>query len=120
MEAKTQYNDYLGTAAADIADGYDLNDFLKSRGVDIERYEAIGAKFYHGYAEFFSASILCIDKESIERKIVSLNFEEKFNHEQFFNLFKRFDVMVIKKTGDYEKFDIDDYITIDDRKQIIE
>lgn len=58
MKASTQYNDFEGTAAADISDHSNLTDFLNSRGADTERYDPIGASFYHGYANFFSGSII--------------------------------------------------------------
>jgi hypothetical protein len=48
MKASTQYNDFIGTSAADISDHSDLNEYLSSRGVDIDRYIAIGASFYAG------------------------------------------------------------------------
>ena len=45
MKASTQYNDFVGTTAADISDHSNLTDFLNGRGVDTERYEPIGASF---------------------------------------------------------------------------
>lgn len=63
MKASVQYNDFIGTSAADISDHTNLNEFLASRGVDTDRYNAIGASFYVGYSDFFSASIICIDNE---------------------------------------------------------
>lgn len=63
MKASVQYNDFIGTSAADISDHTDLNKFLSSRGVDTDRYDAIGASFYVCYSDFFSASVICIDQE---------------------------------------------------------
>ena len=48
MKASVQYNDYLGTAAADGADWIMLNEYLKQKGVDTSRYEAVGAEFSMG------------------------------------------------------------------------
>jgi len=120
MKASTQYNDFIGTAAADISDHSNLTDFLNSRGVDTERYEPIGASFYHGYADFFSGSIICIDKQQSNEGtpyVVQIHFEAEFTHEEFFNLFKRFNAIVTKKHGGYQDYDINEEITIDDREQ---
>jgi len=119
MEAIVQYNDFIGSAAADISDHIDLNAFLIRRGVDTDRYDAIGASFYHGYSDFFRGSIICLDKKnSIQEKpyIVALSFEAEFTHEEFFDLFKRFDVEITLKYGGYREHSIDEEIIIDDRE----
>jgi len=82
MKASVQYNDFIGTAAADISDHTSLNEFLGSRGVDLVRYNAIGARFYASYNDGFRASIICIDNQKSSEKgryIVSLSFEESFD-----------------------------------------
>lgn len=118
MKASVQYNDLLGTAAADKSDYVWLDSVLIERGVDTERYEAVGASFYAGYSDYFSASIICVDKQkSTEQKehIVSISFENEFTKEQFFDLFKRFEVIVTKRFGNYENLEIDEEMTFDDR-----
>jgi len=119
MKASVQYNDFKGTAAADISDFSNLNDFLKSRGVDTERYNAIGADFYAGYSDFFSASIICVDNErSTEEKkyIVNIGFERELTKDEFFDLFKRFNVIISQRFGGYENMEIDEEFTFDDRE----
>lgn len=116
MKASVQYNDFVGTAAADISDHLDLNEFLKKKGVDTERYDAIGASFYSGYSDYFSASILCVDKErSIkeEKHLVKINFENELTKDEFFDLFKRFEVIITPKHGGYEDLEIEDELTIE-------
>ena len=54
MKASTQYNDFIGTEAADISDHSNLKDFLNSRRGETDRFEPVGAIFYHGYADFFN------------------------------------------------------------------
>lgn len=118
MKASVQYNDLLGTAAADKSDYVWLDSVLIERGVDTERYEAVGASFFAGYSDYFSASIICVDKQkSTEQKehIVSISFENEFTKEQFFDLFKRFEVIVTKRFGNYENLEIDEEMTFDDR-----
>lgn len=117
MKASVQYNDYLGTAAADGADWIMLNEYLKQKGVDTSRYEAVGAEFFHGVGCFW-ASIICIDKESdTPNKAVKISFEKGLTEDEFFNLFKRFNVVITKKYGDYQDWEIEDNpIMIDDRE----
>lgn len=121
MKANTQYNDFIGTAAADISDHSNLRDFLNSRKVDTDRYKPIGATFYHSYNDFFNGSIICVDEQrstDTEPYIVQLHFEAEFTHEEFFDLFKRFNVMVTDKHGGYQDREINEEITIDDREQL--
>ncbi len=120
MKATTQYTDFTGTSAGDISDDTNLSKFLRSRGVNTERYNAIGAEFYHGYSRFFSASIICIDNEKSEENepyIISISFENDFTHEEFFNLFKRFKVILTDKTGGFQDRAIDEQIIVDDRAE---
>lgn len=107
MEASVQYNDFKGTAAADISDDTNLNRFLNKKGVDTARYNAIGAEFYHGYSDYFSAAIICRDKNS--NTLCKFNIE-KLSHEEFFNLFKRFNVVI--SNTDINDDDINDSIEI--------
>lgn len=115
MKANTSYNDFMGTAAADISDHINLKEFLISKGVDIERYDPIGANFYHGSADFFSGSIICIDLQKSTNTIpyiVQLSFESEFTRDDFFNFFKSFNIIVTKRNL-YQEKEIDEEITID-------
>ena len=116
MKASVQYNDFIGTAAADINDWIRLDEYLKQKGVDTERYEPIGAEFYHG-ERYFGASIICKDKQSENpNKAVKISFEKGLSKEEFFNLFKIFNVIITKKYGEYQNWELDeDTILIDDR-----
>ncbi len=119
MKADVQYNDFIGTSAADISDHTDLNKFLALRGVDTDQYDSIGASFYAGYSDFFSASIICIDKQkSTDEKpyLVSFSFEDEFDKEEFFDLFKRFNVVISTKYGGHQDQKIDEEIMIDNRE----
>ena len=94
--------------------------FLHEQGVDTNRYKAIGAHFYLGYADFFTASIIGLDKErSTDEKphTVSISFEKEFSKDEFFNLFKRMSVVILDKHdhhGQQEKKYVDEEITFDD------
>ena len=119
MKASVPYNDLIGTASASLDSPSDLNEFLASRGVDTDRYSAIGASFYAHDIDVFSASIICIDnEESTEEKnhIVKIEFKEEFDKEEFFELFKGFEVVITMKNGNFQNQEIDESFTIDDRK----
>ncbi|KUL29918.1 hypothetical protein [Chlorobium limicola] len=119
MKASVQYNDFVGTAAADISDHTSLNEFLGSRGVDLDRYNAIGSRFYANYNDGFRASIICVDNQKSSEKekyIVSLSFEEPFDKDEFFDLFKRFEVLITVKNDSYQDQEINDEVIVDDRE----
>lgn len=108
MKASVQYNDFLGTSAADWNDYFSMEEFLKQRGVDTERYEPIGAEFFN-VERYFNAYIICRDKQSGEsKKAVKFSFEDGFSMEEFFNLFKRFNVILTKKHGNYQDWELDE------------
>jgi len=114
MKAETQYSDYVGTVAADISDHIDLNQFLNKRGVSLEKYEAIGARLHSSCIGDSSTSIICIDKvqsDGDKNHIVQLDFEQKLDKEEFFTLFKRFE-LIISSYGKYQDCEIDERKTV--------
>ncbi len=121
MKATVQYNDFLGTAAADISDHFSLSDFLEQHNVDTERFKPVGAEFYSGYSDFFSISIVCVDNErsNDERKyMVNISFEDEITKDEFFDLFKRFKVVITQNYGNYDSFEIEEHITINKNGEI--
>lgn len=119
MKADVQYNDFIGTSAADISDHTDLNKFLAAKGVDTVRYDSIGASFYAGYSDYFSASIICIDKQKSTGEkpyLVAISFEDELDKDEFFDLFKRFNVVISTKYGGHQDQKIDEEIMIDSKE----
>lgn len=57
MNAKTKYNDFTGTATADISYHTNLTEFLRIYNIDTERFTPIGARFNIGD----SGSFLCVN-----------------------------------------------------------
>ena len=97
MKASVQYNDFIGTAAADISDYTGLSQFIASRNVDTEKYDAIGVELHANYGDSFSASFICVDKEQStneKKPLVKIRFEAAISKEEFFDLFKRFNVVL--------------------------
>jgi uncharacterized protein YjbK len=123
MKADVSYNDFRGTAAADISDHTDLTEFLTEQGVDTKRYKPIGVSFYAGYEDFFSVGFLCRDAErSTDDKdyIVKMGFENDLSKDDFFALFKRFNVVVMFKHDNYGQMNreyADEEISFDNSKK---
>ncbi len=119
MKASTKYNDYVGTAAADQSDHFFLSDYLQKRGVDIERYEPIGVEFFYGEGNYFHCYFICKDNQrDTPNTAVKIRFESTDTFEEFFSIFKRFNVMVTwaKNGMGYETWSLsEDTVTIDDR-----
>lgn len=112
-QADVQYNDFKGTAAADIADFTNLEEFLKTKGVDVNRYNPVGVDFFSSY-DSCSYGVICKDKEA-NNKLVEIRFESKGSYEEFFSLFKRFNVILTNR-GAYNDCEIDsNCIYVDDR-----
>lgn len=96
MIASVQYNDIVGTAAADVADQYfnSLQKFLMDTfpSFDGERYSCRGCSAYTGGRYGISVNFICLDKETNE--FVKFATREWWTPEQFFDLFKRFEVVI--------------------------
>lgn len=98
MKAEVQYNDLMGTAAADITD-FSLNSLEKYltdhfENYDTERYFCVGCRMYIAGQTSTTVSFrfICFDKE--EHKYVYLCPVNDMSYEEAFSLFKRFDVVL--------------------------
>lgn len=118
MKASVQYNDYLGTAAADFVDSSSLEDYLKRRGVDTERYWPVGVELDAGNDGYVSLGFICLDRER-NCQAVKVCFESKDRLEDFIGLFKRLNVVLTWAKGSDKYADLEpaeDPVYIDDRK----
>jgi len=104
MKADVQYNDFTGTAAADISDflggkyGDNLDSYAKYFKIDQERFKIIGISIYG--TENFYISFICVDNErSTPQKDyivkMSIEIEEKKDILDF--LFKRLHIVLHSK-----------------------
>ncbi len=101
MKADVQYNDFVGTAAADISDflGSKYGDGLGSFGeyfkIDETRFKVIGISIYG--TDSFHISFLCVDKvKSTEAKehIVSMSIDIENERDILDFLFKRLHIVL--------------------------
>lgn len=120
MKASTKYNDFIGTAAADISSFTNFNKLLEDHKVDTARYEPIGIRLFHGdntanESDDFFIQVICIDKEKSTDKnnfIVAIGFDNEITYKDFFRLFKRFEVLVTSNHKDslFQSFDINEEV----------
>lgn len=118
MKASVPFSDLIGTASASLDSPSDLNEFLDARGVDTDRYSAIGASFYAHDIDSFEANIICIDNTNstaAKNHIVKMGFKAEFDKEEFFELFKGFEVVISMHKGGFQQDEIGESIIIDDR-----
>ncbi|MBQ4386697.1 MAG: hypothetical protein II822_03725 [Prevotella sp.] len=96
MKASTQYDDYVGTCAADISDHKNLTNLLSDWGVSTERFYPVGVKFYCGETGQCNLSVLCNDKESHDGSIAEICYvrEPGYSIQDVMSLFKRFQVIM--------------------------
>jgi hypothetical protein len=104
MKADVQYNDFVGTAAADISDflgskfGDDLESFGKYFKIDETRFKVIGISIYG--TDEFGISFLCVDKQrSTEENehIVKMSMDIEDDKEILGFLFKRLHIVLHSK-----------------------
>ena len=97
MKAKTWYDDFTGTVAADISDYLDREclDTLISRNVpDSDRYTVVGFEFYAHYEDMIFL-LLCRDMQQEGDSLVAI--EINCDLSSFFNLFKCFNLNLRSK-----------------------
>lgn len=106
MKAKFQYNDYVGTCAADISDFQTLEQYLEILGADTNRYEPIGVTFLAGnQSDRITFEILCIDKDGDKTKAVKIAIEDA-ELKDVISLFERLEVILVRDFfQDYELVD---------------
>ena len=101
MKADVQYNDFKGTAAADISDflgskfGDNLDSFGKYFKLDTERFKVIGISIYG--TDYFYISLLCVDKQKStgdKEHIVSMSIDIEDEKEILGFLFKRLHIVL--------------------------
>ncbi len=81
---------------------------LQSRNIDTQRYEPIGAGFYHQYEDCFDASVICIDRVKFaagEPYIIKIILED-FTNEEYAAFRKKFEVIINPDYRNYYNLNI--------------
>lgn len=122
MKANVQYNDFKGTASADISDalggvgGDDMKGLAKFFNLDENRFTPIGISLYG--TNGFNVSILCVDKEQTtpeKEHIVSMSYDVENERELIDVLFKRLHIVLHDKFDNkYPELDYDEEVRYTD------
>jgi len=122
MKADVQYNDFVGTAAADISDflgskyGDSLESFGKYFNIDETRFNVIGISIYG--TDSFYISLLCVDKlRSTAEKEHIVNMSIKIENEKDILdfLFKRLHIVLHSRFDKkYTEMDYDEEVNFSD------
>ena len=90
-KTKVQYNDLLGSAAADFSDNrFALNDFTENKGIDTKKYLPVSIVL-SGFDRIL-ASILVLDKEHPQKPLKAFRIDT--NKDELGKIFKRFQVVL--------------------------
>ena len=96
MKAKVQYNDFTGTAAADISDFYfnSMDEYIHSLSekYDTSRYHCEGCEFWLAGTDELGIVFYCYDVK--EKKIVPMSFNKSFKCSELFAMFKRLSIII--------------------------
>jgi len=108
MKASVQYNDFRGTAAADISDFYmnSLQKYLEDtyQSYDGERYSCIGCTLWITDRNIVRMRFVCFDKQ--ENKYVKFESNKDFSYIEAFSLFKRFEIVMGK--GNFDEIEVEE------------
>lgn len=104
MKASVQYNDIVGSAAADVADWYNnsLQFFLQKtyESYDGDRYSCRGCTAYLGSGNTVYVHFICLDKET--GNFLRFSPSDSWPLEQFFSMFKRLEIVMGKDINEVE------------------
>ena len=117
MKASVQYNDFVGSAAADVSDFYHSslqNYLIKSyEQYDGDRFDCKGCTiFVSGQHEEPKGNIAFVCFDKVENKYVKFCPYVDLSLNEIFSLFKRFEIVIGKK--DIEGIEVanDDYLDL--------
>lgn len=96
MRAKVQYNDYEGTAAADIADEFinSMDEYLslRSKQFNKAKYHCVGCELRPYGIDKLDVEFYCRNLQT--RQIVTMRFNSEFKLTDLLVMFKRFAVVM--------------------------
>ena len=115
MKASVQYNDLVGTAAADVSDFHNnhLQFYLKNtfNGYDDTRYKCEGCRIsMSDHSDYANVHFICYDNQ--KEKYVYFTPLKELTLKDMVSMFKRFDI-VIGQDIDTIQVDGDDWLDLE-------
>ncbi len=115
MKAKVQYDDLIGTCAADVSDFYTghLQNYLTThfKNYDENTYLCVGCKIWISNRNEVKIHFICRNTETDE--YVQMDTAEWWSLEQVFNLFKRTEIIFGGKFEHIENIEVDENNSIE-------
>lgn len=113
FSAHVQYDDWKGTAAADDADARAIRQYLRENGFLSDGEFLVGFEIYSGESHFAARAFILeagdyegAVKEITQREPVDTIIRElPLDRDQFFDLFKRFNIVMTQKGLDLDSKD---------------
>ncbi|GAB4024074.1 hypothetical protein [Spirosoma koreense] len=107
MIAKTSFNDFVGTSAADFEDQEKtIEAFFREQGGDVTRFEPIGTSFYLASNNSVGIKFFCIDKwesHTDESNVLLIDGAHTIPFNEYFRMFKSLSVVLLREHyKDYE------------------
>lgn len=110
MKAHTQYDDYVGTSAAEYNNDKTFAEFCQEHDVDLEQFLPIGFRFHNSYNQF-DFCILCLDKKEDDKQV---EIKIGCSPDQFFRLFRSLDVVAYEcRYKCFEEQPVNDELSLD-------
>lgn len=115
MKASVQYNDLIGTCAADVSDFYSshLQNYLTTHftNYDDDMYLCVGCKIWISDRNEANIHFICQNKETNE--YVQMDTSEWWSLEKVFDLFKRTEIIFGGKFEHIENIEVDENNTLE-------
>ena len=105
--ASVQYGDLLGTAAADGHESalYNISQFLKSKGVDVDKNEPVGIELYN-LDDRMCVRFICKEQGN---RLVAFEFKDSLSLADLFSFIKRLKVILLPKYLNVEDYDLSSF-----------
>jgi hypothetical protein len=106
LKASAQYNDWVGSVAADVADARSIYSLLIDRALKDESEHPVAISFYVGEAHEPYVSVFLLKSASADHAKEQLSsgstpklrkVDLKLSLNEFFTYFKRFDVVLTQR-----------------------
>ena len=102
LKASVQYDDLVGTAAADGHESLsNIREFLKSKGVDVDKNEPVGIELY-GWEGRIGVRFICKEQGN---QLVASELKDSLSLTDLFSFIKRFKVILLSKHLDETSFE---------------